>query len=177
MTGYDFKYLPMAKVNYSTQYATQQDLKTLSQVFLDVLRPIPYYNDLAKENEETKYSYDELSKKLHEDSKSLILIKENGNIVAFCFSRFDDFTIWLEWFGIVKPYRGLKLSGLLLNKLEESARDRNCHKIWCDSRTENKKAISILEKNGYENIALIKNHWYKQDFFLWQKFLIDGNFN
>lgn len=164
-------------MNYLTVYATQQDLKTLSEVFIEVLMPIPYYNNLAKKNEETKYTYNELSKKLIEDSKSIILIKENENIAAFCFSRFDDFTIWLEWFGIVKSYRGQKLSDLLLKKLEESARDRNCHKIWCDSRTENLKSISILKKNGYENIALIKNHWYKQDFFLWQKFLIDENTN
>jgi len=157
------------------EYTTSKDVKLLSEVFLEILLAIPYYNDLAKENEEKKYSYAELLKKIDEDSRSIIIIKETENIAAFCFSRFDDFTIWLEWFGTVKQYRGKKLCEILLAKLEESAKDRKCHKIWCDSRTENQKSINVLVKNGYENIALIKNHWYSQDFFLWQKFLENNN--
>ena len=161
---------------YSADYATHQDLKRLSEIFPEVLMSIPYYNDLAKKSEAKKYGYDELAKKLQEDSRSVILIKEGENIAAFCFSRFDDFTIWLEWFGVTAPYRGKNLSSLLLKKLDESAPERHCHKIWCDSRTENHRAVTILERNGYENIALLSNHWYSQDFLLWQKFLISKDF-
>ena len=161
-------------MNYITTYAKEKDLKSLAKAFLEVLKPIPYYNDLAKAQEEKKYSYSELLKKLEDDPMSIIVVKENDNIAAFCFSRFDDFTIWLEWFGIAQTYRGQKLSGLLLSKLEASAKERSCHKIWCDSRTENQQSINILKRNCYENIALIKNHWYGQDFLLWQKFLINS---
>ena len=153
------------------EYATKDDLSEISKVFQKVLSAIPYYNKLAKEIEEKKYAPGELSKKLEEDPKSIITIKVEGVIAGFCFSRFDDFTIWLEWFGIAQAYRGKELSRLLLLQLEQAAKERNCHKIWCDSRTENLKSISILQKNGYENIALLRRHWYSQDFFLWQKFI------
>jgi RimJ/RimL family protein N-acetyltransferase len=158
-------------MKFVTGYATRQDLTMLREVFLEVLQAIPYYNPKAKEHEGKKYGHEELCRKIDEDPKSIILIKEGENIAAFCLSRFDDFTIWLEWFGVTTSYRGKSLSDLLLRKLEESARERHCHKIWCDSRTENERSIYILNRNGYENIALLKNHWYSQDFLLWQKFL------
>jgi ribosomal protein S18 acetylase RimI-like enzyme len=158
-------------MKFIIDYARHHDLRALGKVFLEVLDAIPYYNELAKEHEGKKYGYEELCRKVEEDPKSILVIKEGENIVAFCLSRFDDFTIWLEWFGVMKPYRGKSLSHLLLTKLEESARARHCHKIWCDTRTENEISIHILKRNGYQNIALLRNHWYSQDFFLWQKFL------
>jgi RimJ/RimL family protein N-acetyltransferase len=155
----------------AAEYATRDDLDEISKMFQEVLSAIPYYNILAKENEEKKYGLRELIKKLDDDPKSIITIKDNETIAGFCFSRFDDFTTWLEWFGLAKAHRGKGLTRLLLLKLEEAAKERNCHKIWCDSRTENVRSIQILQKNGYEQIALLKRHWYSQDFFLWQKFL------
>lgn len=160
-------------MNYKTEYATPADLENLSQLFTEILLDIPYYNALAKENEKERYCSKELSAKLQEDPYSIIIIKDDHQIVAFCFSRFDDFTIWLEWFGIVPLYRGKGLSKLLLEKLEESTVARKCHKIWCDTRTENERSINVLTKYGFEKITEIKNHWYGQDFFLWQKSIMN----
>ncbi len=158
-------------MSYTAVFATTGDLDALNQLFTSVLVDIPYYNPLAKENEKNRYDTDELAKKLEDDPQSIIVIKDDEKIGAFCFSRFDDFTIWLEWFGVSPSYRGLGLSRLLLKKLEESAKARKCHKIWCDTRTENLAAIHILTNFGYEKITEIKDHWYRQDFFLWQKFI------
>ncbi|RYE17146.1 MAG: GNAT family N-acetyltransferase [Sphingobacteriaceae bacterium] len=155
----------------SAAYATQADLPVVSTAFEEVLLAIPYYNDLAKKTELEKYSLPALVNKLQDDPYSILLIKEGNQIAAFCFSRFDDYTIWLEWFGITAAFRGRHLSDVLLPKLEEAATARGCHKIWCDSRTANVQSIHILLKQGCEKIALLQNHWYSQDFFLWQKFL------
>ena len=157
----------------SINYATAQDVYGLSNLFLEIINALPYYNGLAKQTEAKKYTPAELLKKLEEDAKSIIAVKEKEQIVAFCFSRFDDYTIWLEWFGVAPSSRGQKLSNILLQKLEASAQERNCHKIWCDSRTENQQSVNVLTRNGYEKVTLLRNHWYGQDFFLWQKFLVE----
>jgi RimJ/RimL family protein N-acetyltransferase len=158
-------------MDYIPEYATIQDLEATSKVFMEVLGEIPYYNDLAKENELKKYSYVELVRKLGEDAQSVLILRDNQHIAAFCFSRFDDYTIWLEWFGVSKHHRGKQLSKYLLAKLDERARNKGCHKIWCDSRTENKESKNVLTRNGYALITRVDNHWYSQDFFLWQKIL------
>ncbi|WP_339875372.1 GNAT family N-acetyltransferase [uncultured Algoriphagus sp.] len=152
-------------------FAKSTDLEQIESLFLEIIESIPYYNDLAKENEIKRYTKAELEFKLVEDPFSIISAKQDGIVIGFCFSRFDDFTIWLEWFGISPNHQRQGIAKLLLEKLEFSAEARKCHKIWCDTRTENKRSSDVLEKNGFSKIVEIKNHWYGQDFFLWQKFI------
>jgi len=99
------------------------------------------------------------------------VVRDRSSLVGFCFSRFDDYTIWLEWFCISPNYRGQNIGNMILSKLEDSTRIRECHKIWCDSRIENIASFKVLQRNGYILVATLKNHWYDQDFFIWQKYL------
>jgi len=152
-----------------TKYATKNDLAELSILFVEIVESLKYYNDTAKKDELAKYTSSELEKKIAEDELSIIIVRNDSELVGFCFSRFDDYTIWLEWFGIADKYRGNKIGDIILNELEKSTLKRGCHKIWCDSRTENISSLKVLLKNGYNLITTLKNHWYNQDFFIWQK--------
>lgn len=78
---------------------------------------------------------------------------------------------WSDW-GIVHPlYRRTGVSRALMTFLEKKLKKEGIHKIWCDSRTTNKESIAALGKLGFKKIVTIKNHWYRQDFILWQKLL------
>ena len=157
--------------NYEVRFATPEDCEELSKIIAGVIRDLPYYNDLAKQNEVAKFQPHNLQDKISEDKLSIINLVINESIAGFCLSRFDDYTVWLEWFGIVEQYRGEGLSYLLLNELDKTVLLRNCHKIWCDSRTANKTSVHILGAHGYKQIVTIPDHWYGQDFILWQKFI------
>ncbi|OGI91232.1 hypothetical protein A3A09_00270 [Candidatus Nomurabacteria bacterium RIFCSPLOWO2_01_FULL_42_20] len=161
------------KTNSMTQVRlmTESDSLELSQVIKEVIQDIPYYNDLAKSNEIKKFSASALADKIREDKYSAIVATENKKIIGFCLSRFDDYLIWLEWFGILKNQRGKRISKLLLEELEKTTHLRGCHKIWCDCRTTNEASKHILSAFGYQQIATVSNHWYGQDFILWQKLL------
>jgi len=148
---------------------TEADAAELSTAIRDVIQGIPYYNDIAKSSEIKKFSESSLINKIHDDKYSVIVVRENKKIVGFCLSRFDDFLIWLEWFGVLKDQRGNRISKLLLEELEKTTRLRGCHKIWCDCRTTNEASKHILSAFGYKQITTITNHWYGQDFILWQK--------
>lgn len=150
-------------------FAIKEDLPIINRLFLNILASLPYYNQLAKESEELKYSIAELEKKLLEDQYSIVAVRHESKVIGFCFSRFDDYTVWLEWFGIEQTFRGSGTGDKLLAKLEEATKTRGCHKIWCDSRTVNIASFKVLQRNGFELITTLKNHWYQQDFFLWQK--------
>jgi len=134
-----------------------------------LIEQIPYYNDLAKRNETARYNAKALTAKIKEDEYAVIIAEINNQIAGFCLSRFDDYTIWLEWFGVPDNHRGKGLAKLLLQKLEETVVQRGCHKVWCDSRTSNGAAIHLLSQAGYSQLVTINNHWYNQDFILWEK--------
>ena len=153
------------------EYAKEEDLKEISDLFIKILFSLPYYNDLAKEKEKAKYTEKELAQKIKEDRYSVLVAKDQTSLVGFCFSRFDEGTVWLEWFCVSPSHRGTNIGNKILKKLEESVRIRGCHKIWCDSRTENIASFKSLLRNGYTLVTTLKNHWFNQDFFIWKKFM------
>ncbi len=152
--------------------AIKSDCFQLSNVIESVIQAIPYYNDLAKESEIAKFQQLDLEEKIRQDPQSIIIATVNNEIAGFCLSRFDDNTIWLEWFGILENFRGKGIAKLLLEELDKTITSRQCHKIWCDCRTSNKASIHILTNHGYKQLVTIPNHWYNQDFILWEKSII-----
>lgn len=160
-----------SKPVYDIAYAFTEDLFEVHKFFKEKLSGLLYYNDLAKESEAEHYSISQLQTMLDHDSRSVIVARGNGQLKGICINRFDDYTIWLSWI-IVDNSIGILRGGVgsaLLNKLNESASDRNCHKVWCDCRTDNFAGVEFLQKNGYSVLCEIKNHWYGQDFFLLER--------
>jgi RimJ/RimL family protein N-acetyltransferase len=157
--------------NVSIRYASKDDCEVLSKVIKLVIENIPYYNDIAKKDEVEKFTKETLTEKIAGDAHSVIIAHFNIEVAGFCLSRFDDYTIWLEWFGIHEKYRGKGLTSPILKKLEETVGLRKSHKIWCDCRTSNSASIHILTSHGYKQLVTINNHWYNQDFILWEKLI------
>jgi ribosomal protein S18 acetylase RimI-like enzyme len=149
----------------------EENLKQVITIFENELIRIPYYNQLAKDHEKEHYSLVNLTAKIRHDPTSVLVAKDQGNIVGFCFNRFDDYTIWLEWIITVNSNKRAGVGKMLLEKLFESALQRDCHKVWCDCRTDNAISKSFLLKNGFTEICELKKHWYQQDFVLLERFV------
>ncbi|MDR1982261.1 MAG: GNAT family N-acetyltransferase [Holosporaceae bacterium] len=147
----------------------KKDSLQVAKLFRNIVSNLEYYNDLAKEHEIDRYSEKKIIEKINDDPLSIIVAESGNEIIGICFNRFDDYTIWLEWILTNENYRKKGISRRLVNFLEQTAIERNCHKIWCDCRTSNSISKSFLKSVGFEFIATIENHWYKQDFILLQK--------
>ena len=161
-----------SKASITVRRANTGELPRVRRAFLKVLNEIPYYNSLAKRDEARKYTVKKLEEKTNEDRDSIICaLNEKGAIVGYLFNHFDDYTIWIDWFGVPKDKRRLGIGTLLLEYLFQSARQRNCHKIWCDTRASNIPSMITLKKAGFSSITEIKNHWYGQDFILWERLI------
>ena len=55
-----------------------------------------------------------------------------------------------------------------MEALKASLPARGAHKVWCDSRADNVESIATLERAGFRRIASLENHWFNQDYLLWE---------
>jgi ribosomal protein S18 acetylase RimI-like enzyme len=140
-----------------------------SNLIRKVVSGLTYYNERARREEIRKYSAAKLMQMVGEEPDSVLVALVESRIVAFCISRYDDGVVWLAWFAVHEDFRGRNIGPMLLNRLEKTIHRRNCHKIWCDTRTSNKTSQRVLRKAGYTRVCKIECHWYGQDFYLWQK--------
>jgi ribosomal protein S18 acetylase RimI-like enzyme len=162
----------LSKIDIAFRPAQPDELNSIHRMFSATLRVLPYYSSVAKKDELAKYTVSKLKSNLKADQNSILLAKEaSGDIVGFCFSHFDDYTIWLDWIVVERRSRKKGVGKELLEVLFRTAIKRKAHKIWCDCRTSNFPSRALLSSYGFEKIAVIKNHWYCQDFILWQKFV------
>jgi ribosomal protein S18 acetylase RimI-like enzyme len=141
----------------------------VSALFAQVVQGLPYYNQVAQTAELTKYSTAKLRKLVTDDPGSVLVANVAGKSVGFCFSSQDDSLIWMAWIGVHPAYRRIKVASSLIQSLELRAEQLGSHKIWCDCRTTNVASRKMLTNNGFRQICTISNHWFGQNFILWEK--------
>lgn len=146
----------------------EHEIDALVALMHDTIQPLRYYNERARRAELAKYSADGLRSLVAEDPQAVLVARDSTGLIGFCVSRCDDGTIWLAWFGTDSRARGRGVGASLLAALATTLPSRHAHKIWCDTRTDNVQSQSVLERAGFRRIATLTNHWYGQDFFLWE---------
>lgn len=151
--------------------AKSDELHHVSRLFGDLVLSLPYYNDVAKSTEIDKYSEGFLKKLIRTDPDSVLVARVGDELAGFCFSEIDDGIIWLSWFGVGEQFRRMGIGSALLHNLDETVRSGRSHKIWCDCRTENDVSATVLQRHGFAPLCTVRNHWYGQDFILWEKFV------
>lgn len=144
------------------------ELDALAELMHDVIRPLTIYNDRAIQAELTKYTPGTLRALAAKDPLDVLVARDATGLTGFCISRFDDGTVWLSWFGTAARARCRGVGSSLLAALADTLPARGAHKIWCDSRTDNLKSKAVLERFGFRRLATLTNHWYGQDYFLWE---------
>lgn len=145
------------------------ELSAAATLIQGVITPLEYYTPEARNAEVAKYTSDELEALATSDPLSVIVARSGGELVGFCISKYDDGIIWLAWFGVREDQRGMGISSELLRVLETRTRDCGCHKVWCDTRTTNLRSQHVLGRSGFSRTCTLENHWYGQDFYIWEK--------
>jgi len=144
------------------------EIAALAALMRATIQPLAIYNERAIRAELVKYTPENLRALAAADPHAIIVGRDKDGLTGFCVSRFDDGTVWLSWFGAAARARGRGVGAALLAALADTLPSRGAHKIWCDSRTDNAESKSVLERAGYRRIATLVNHWYGQDYFLWE---------
>jgi len=146
-------------------------ISNLSKFVIRNISDSPYYSKVAKREEKKRFGYNNIKKKLEDGDNLFLIIKDGDNIIGSFNGYFESGMFWADWLIIEKKYRKKGYAINFFKYLEKLSIKKGVHKIWFDSRTNNKQSISLIKKMGYKKITTIKKHWYKQDFILWHKFL------
>lgn len=163
------KTLPTADVTMSI--AKRAELAEVRTMLFHIIDEITIYNESAKDYEREHYTIEYLNSLLDEDPSSILIARTGNDASGFLITKPDNGPIWLCWFGVTLEARGKGIGSLLITKMIELASDRKIHKIWCDTRTNNRYSVPILEAHGFQKMCRLDNHWCHQDYFLWQKFI------
>jgi GNAT superfamily N-acetyltransferase len=148
-----------------------RELRETAALISRIIDGTPYYNDLARMEEKKTCSYDSLEVLLHKDIYSLLVAKSGSVITGFCLNETDHNLVWLSWLGVSENWRGKGIAHRLVQKLVETAPQRNISKIWCDCRTENAGSLKVFFKNDFQILCTLREHWYLQDYYLLEKFV------
>jgi RimJ/RimL family protein N-acetyltransferase len=141
----------------------------VSAQFAKIVSTLSYYNEVARRSEVAKYSPCRLEQMIASDVGSVQIATINMQVVGFTFSNIDDGLIWLSWFGVRAEFRRRGIGTALLSALHERAKRAGAHKIWCDCRPNNVASRTVLAGTGYREICTLVNHWYGQDYLLWER--------
>ena len=158
----------MAPTDPAVGPVAEHELHALAALMHDTIEPLTYYNERARHAELARYTADGLRALMAGDPHAVLVARDSEGLVGFCVSRFDDGTVWLSWFGTAARARGRGVGAALLAALAQTLPARHAHKVWCDSRTDNVESQSVLERAGFRRIATLTNHWYGQDYWLWE---------
>lgn len=155
--------------NIKIRLASKNDISSLYSILQNTINEMTIYNEDAKNYEKNFYTKEYLEELIKYAPTSLATY--NDDIIGFCISKEDSGILWLSWLGVLPKYRGQNLGLSLILFLLKDAKKNKIHKVWSDTRSDNALSIKILEKLEFEKICILENHWYHQDYILWQKFI------
>ena len=153
------------------EFLKKRDAANFSRLARGVIAATDYYSKTAKRHEAANYRAEKVVEKLLGRKYLHLCAKLEGKMVGFCDGYFDLGIFWVDWIGVEKGFRRKGIATRMLKFLEKKLKRGKAHKIWFDSRISNRESIGLFKKLGYRKIAFLRNHWYGQDFYLWEKFI------
>lgn len=133
---------------------------------LQKLAKITFYDTFSAHNTEENmnkylekaFSYEKLKSEVLNPNSLFYLLFENENIIGYLKLNFleaqteikDSDSIEIERIYLLKEYHGKNVSGLLMNKAIQVAKDYNKKYIWLGVEDKNTKAVKFYQKNGFK---------------------------
>ena len=151
---------------------TEKEAQSLSELISSVIKKVPYYSPKSKKEEIATQTPEKISWRLKNSKSSFYLIsKEGGKVAGFLFGYLSTGLVHIGWVGVDKNYRRQGVAVQLIKEVEKFASKNKAHKIWLDTRINNKESIGLFKKLKYKKAATFKKHYWGFDFFIWEKLL------
>lgn len=141
----------------------------LSTFIPEIIKNVIYYNDAAKKQECKEYQLYNIRKLLIDKNHIFLISTDKTHLTGFLHGYKDMGTFWINWIGVFPNFRKQGIGCDLIGSLEKRVRRHNIHKIWFGTIMYNTPAIKFFTNCGYHIITNLRRHWYKSDFYIWEK--------
>lgn len=145
------------------------DLEGIASFIAATIQGLPYYTTEARAREVAKYGTRQLRELCDDFPEGLLVAHEGTQVAGVCLIKPDDGLLWLSWILVAQAYRQRNVGTSLLVAAEDVAKRIGGHKIWCDTQMDNHPSLRFFQRNGFLEIATLTDHWYRQNFKLWEK--------
>ncbi|MCC7574397.1 GNAT family N-acetyltransferase [Candidatus Woesearchaeota archaeon] len=142
-----------------------------SKLARETISESKYYNENAKKSEIQKLGINQIKKDLKNKNNIFIYVENQKEIIAFCNGYKEHGLFWINWIGVKETHRKKGVAKKIIHYLEEEMKKKNIHKIWFDTLIKNEESVQLIKKLKYKKVSTLKNHWYNQDFYLWEKII------
>lgn len=144
---------------------SEKEKLELSQLVREVISPLNFYSEHARKKEIEKFSVEKIGEFAKDEKNHILIIEDDGKIVAFLFAYDDGEMTFIIWYGVAESHRGRGIGQKILNALKTTT---GSEKIWCDTNQKNAPSNHLLTKCGFSKCASLERFWYGHDYFLWE---------
>lgn len=148
----------------SCRAATAADIDQVHRELMDLIDSMPYYGDRFKNFEKARLDKTFLRTLLAIDPWHILLLQMDGETGGFLISGPECGTIFQFWSCIYPAYRKSSLGMYGMRAFVEHWDNSRFHKASTYVRPENKVALLLLKRYGYEQVALLENHIFGEDY-------------
>jgi RimJ/RimL family protein N-acetyltransferase len=151
---------------------TIEDLDKMHYLFSNIVDEMrKYYVNECIDQELKQYSLKNFREKyIKSGNYAFGLYTDANDLVGFQLFYLEGGVAFIEWIGIDVNHRGKKYGKLMDIELCSFLLKSNlAHKLFCDCLVINKESIGTLTASGYTKIGEVKNFWFNQDYYLWEK--------
>jgi ribosomal protein S18 acetylase RimI-like enzyme len=160
------------KNEFAVSKVAPSDVVRVSSLVKDIIPELKIYSKEARDTFVSELSYENLKKEVRNKYSVFLAAKIGKEIVGFLIGHFYGSVLWLDWVAVKDTMRRRGIATEIIKNVEDRAMKVKAHKIWCDSRSNNTPSINLLRSRGFRRAAILKNHWFGQDFFIWEKHLL-----
>ena len=131
--------------------ARYDDIEKILSLLVDAFSPYSKYYTQDAFAHAILLSSDEIQKRLEDPKKLVIAADIKNRIIGTITATFqDDKQVYLQSMAVFPDYQGFGIGRLLLEKIEEIAREKKCKRIYFECFEPLKKSIQLYEKHGYK---------------------------
>lgn len=102
--------------------------------------------------------------------RETMVYEENGEWIGYLTWKWDAGVVYLDSTAVHPQHRRKGVAKALKLELEKRAREKGCHKIWCETGLD-WDSRKMNQSLGYTEVIILKRHYGQQDFVLFEKFL------
>ena len=149
--------------------ATPADITPVHRELMDLIESMPYYGERFKAFEKARFSKTFLRTLLAIDPWHILLLEMDGKTGGFLISGPANGTIFQFWSAIYPDFRKSPLGRFGMEAFIAHWDNSRFHKASTYTRPDNRPALVLLKRYGYQQVAHLENHIFGEDYFVMER--------